>query len=444
MKNNLLLTATAFMAIGCASFQQHPLVYEVENTGAALPKIEYVNPDNLPPCATLPDPFEWSDGSGRSTNFADWELRRNQIKSEIEFYEIGVKPDRPEEITATLTDTVLTVVVSHNGKTVTLTSRMRVPKEGYGPFPVSIGMGRFSGTGALRRDLFENCIQIPYDHDQVAKYSMNDRDTTYPFYQMYPELRGNGNYSAWAWGVSRIIDGLEIVADQLNADLSHICVTGCSYAGKMAMYSSALDERIALAIVQESGGGGINSWRVSDDFTARTDTNVERVCNTNYTWFMPALKERAKTLAEVMPDEADEARLALWFRDLASVIDYIHAEGVVHRDVKLNNIIAQMGAPLMFTGDADFSLMTENKEQLCVSLLKQKAAIEVSEEGTKASAVTAAAMMTTVFTTDLGLSIICCTKPQSGKTRNARTAQMPKSMYAHHINVSVTACSICS
>lgn len=306
MKTTLLLTSAAFFAIGCTSFQQHPFVYEVENSGASLPKIEYVNPDKLPQCSTLPDPFEWSDGSGRSTKFADWEQRRNQIKSEIEFYEIGVKPDKPDTITASLNDTILTVVINHNGKTVTLTSKMRVPKEGNGPFPVSIGMGRFSGTGALRRDLFENCIQIPYDHDQVAKYSMNDRDTTYPFYQMYPELRGNGNYSAWAWGVSRIIDGLEIVADQLNADLSHICVTGCSYAGKMAMYSSALDERIALAIVQESGGGGINSWRVSDDFTARTDTNVERICNTNYTWFMPALKEHFDGRVERLPFDHHE------------------------------------------------------------------------------------------------------------------------------------------
>ena len=305
MKNRYLLIIGLLATVGCTK-QQPPLVYNTENTGAALPKIERVSPDKLPQCATLPDPFAWSDGKGRSTKFSNWERRRNQIKSEIEFYEIGVKPDKPEDVSATLNDSILTVVVKHNGKTVTLTSRMRVPKTGNGPFPVSIGMGRFSGTGALRRDLFEGCIQVPFDHDQVAKYSMNDRDTTYPFYQMYPELRGNGNYSAWAWGVSRIIDGLEIVAQQLNADLAHICVTGCSYAGKMAMYSSALDERIALAIVQESGGGGINSWRVSDDFTARTDTNVERISNTNYTWFMPALKDNFEGRADRLPFDHHE------------------------------------------------------------------------------------------------------------------------------------------
>lgn len=62
-------------------------------------------------------------------------------------------------------------------------------------------------------------------------------------------------------------------------------------------------------------------------------------------------------------------------------------------DIVLNDIVAQMGAPLMFSGCADFSQMTENSEPLNVSLLKQKTAIEVNEEGTKAAAVTAAAMV---------------------------------------------------
>ena len=307
MKTNFLLIASAFMAAGCSSFQQHPFVYESENTGAALPKIEYVNPDQLPQCTTLPDPFAWADGSGRSTNFADWERRRNEIKSEMEFYEIGVKPDKPEDVTASLNDTVLTVTIKHNGETLTLTSRLRIPKTGDGPFPISIGMGRFSGTGALRRELFEGCIQVPFDHDQVIRSSHQAvRDDSAQYYKLYPDARANGNYSAWAWGVSRLIDGLEMVADQLNADLSHICVTGCSYAGKMAMYSSALDERVALAIVQESGGGGINSWRVSDDFTARTDTNVERITNTNYTWFSPSLKDNFDGRVDRLPFDHHE------------------------------------------------------------------------------------------------------------------------------------------
>ena len=61
-------------------------------------------------------------------------------------------------------------------------------------------------------------------------------------------------------------------------------------------------------------------------------------------------------------------------------------------DVVLNSIIAQMGAPLMFTEYADFTAMTATGEPLYVSLMKQKAAIEVTEEGTKASAVTVAVM----------------------------------------------------
>lgn len=309
MKTFNLLTIVCGLASigGTSTAQQLPLVYNAENTGADLKKIEYVAPEKLTSCKMLPDPFAWSDGSGRSTNFADWERRRNEVKSEIEFYEIGQKPDKPEEVTASLKDSVLTVVVKHNGETLTLTSRLRIPKTGDGPFPISIGMGRFSGTGALSPELFNGCIQVPFDHDQVIRSSHQAvRDDSAKYYKLYPNARANGNYSAWAWGVSRIIDGLEIVAKELNADLSHIAVTGCSYAGKMAMYSSALDERVALAIVQESGGGGINSWRVSDDFTARTDTNVERITNTNYTWFMPALKDNFEGKADLLPYDHHE------------------------------------------------------------------------------------------------------------------------------------------
>src|SRR5690606_34176414 len=98
-------------------------------------------------------------------------------------------------------------------------------------------------------------------------------------------------YSAWAWGVSRLIDGLEQVQDELGIDPSKVGVQGCSYAGKMALFSGAFDERVALTIAQESGGGGINAWRTSQAFTDRTGTNIEKIDNTNYSWFKQSMQQ---------------------------------------------------------------------------------------------------------------------------------------------------------
>lgn len=62
-------------------------------------------------------------------------------------------------------------------------------------------------------------------------------------------------------------------------------------------------------------------------------------------------------------------------------------------DVVLNDIISQLGAPSMFEcGKADFTGISKNYMNLYVDLMKQKATIEVSEEGTKTSAVTVALM----------------------------------------------------
>ena len=58
-----------------------------------------------------------------------------------------------------------------------------------------------------------------------------------------------------------------------------------------------------------------------------------------------------------------------------------------------------MGAPTMFTPDlAEFPNICSNfKQDLYVGLMKQKAAIEVDEEGTKASAVTVAEIEKTAY-----------------------------------------------
>jgi hypothetical protein len=44
-----------------------------------------------------------------------------------------------------------------------------------------------------------------------------------------------------------------------------------------------------LTVAQESGGGGITSWRTSQDFTTRTGTNIEKIDNTSPAWFMSSM-----------------------------------------------------------------------------------------------------------------------------------------------------------
>jgi dienelactone hydrolase len=272
----LILSSCVFVDLVA---QDLPFVYQVENTGSNCPQPVLPSFNALPVVDLLTDPFEWSDRSGRSTNFSDWSCRRAEIKAEIENYEIGTKPVvTSSQITASFSGNTLTVNVSANGQTLTLTCTVNLPS-GPGPFPAVIGMN--SATGSLPSSIFtsRNMATITYSHDQVTTYY--NHSSSDPYYKLYPELWGNsGQYSGWAWGVSRIIDGLEKVQSSLNIDLNHIAVTGCSYAGKMALFAGALDERIALTIAQEPGGGGAAAWRVS-----KTIGDVETLCATNHQWF---------------------------------------------------------------------------------------------------------------------------------------------------------------
>lgn len=258
-----------------------PLVYSVENTGSNTPTPPLPPLDELPVIETLPNPFAWSDGSGSIKDFSDWQSRRAEIKAELEHYEIGPKPSRPDDIKASFSEGVLQVDITANGETLSLHAQVSLP-EGDGPFPAIIGIGR--GSGSLPPDMFSSrgIAMIAFDFTEVTSHTQTRGNE--PINRLYPDLTYIGSYSAWPWGVSRIIDGLELVQDELPIDLSHLGVTGCSFAGKMALFSGALDERIALTIAQEPGGGGAAAWRVSE-----TLGEVEKLGVTNGSWFMQSM-----------------------------------------------------------------------------------------------------------------------------------------------------------
>jgi hypothetical protein len=152
---------------------------------------------------------------------------------------------------------------------------------GTGPFPAVIGVG-FSPTGSLPSDIFTDrgIATIQYIEGQVANAWTSTRGDGY-FFDLYPDNQ-RGKFIAFAWGASRIIDALEqCSADSI--DLAHLAITGCSYAGKIALFSGAFDERIALTLVQESGGGGDATWRFSETLPEGDVENLERA--QGYAWY---------------------------------------------------------------------------------------------------------------------------------------------------------------
>ena len=324
--------AGAFAQENTSADAKIPLVYSVQNTGAKYPAPVFPAFAKLPIIRPLPDPFRFVNGT-RSTRFSHWERRRNEIKAAIEKYEIGQVPDCHDcKITAHYVPPAsptargtLTVHVTRNGKTITLISGIYIPQgKGKGPFPALIAMtfrtnANGPNYGALPASVFADLpiATVDFVHNQVAKYTFHlSSHATDPFYQLYPELcagkcsgtSNSGEYAAWSWGVSRLIDGMEIAAHQavnpLPIEMNHLAVTGCSYAGKMALFAGAFDERIALTIAQENGGGGAPSWRVSHEIEA--DGSVEDIDDTNYDWFAGLMHQFGENNVYKLPTDHDE------------------------------------------------------------------------------------------------------------------------------------------
>jgi len=280
----------ACMTMLAAQAQKNiPLVYEVENTGKNFKAPAMPDFDGLKECRSLTDPLEWSNGKGRVNKFKQWERRRNEIAAEIQHYGIGQKPavDR-KQVAAHMNGDTLFVDVTVNGETLHLRSTIMYPKEGKAPYALMIGTSMMS----LPRQLFtgKNIAIMTFHEKQVNDYGQFGRHHErgeHNFDRLYPALKDNGAYSEWAWGLSRLLDGLEIVGEaRTKIDMKHIGVTGCSYAGKMALMCGAFDERIALTIAQEPGGGGAAAWRVS-----HTLQEVESLERTDYHWFKESMRD---------------------------------------------------------------------------------------------------------------------------------------------------------
>ena len=68
-----------------------------------------------------------------------------------------------------------------------------------------------------------------------------------------------------------------------------------------------------------------------------------------------------RTLLDVNTAELDEDCVLKWFTELAAVVDYIHREGIVHRDIKLGNVLLSSDGHVILS---DFGISRLFSEQL--------------------------------------------------------------------------------
>ncbi len=255
--------------------------YPVENTGADCvisPKLAYAD---LPVIEALPDPFRWMNGE-QVTTVSEWRCRRAEISAQLQRWVYGHKPDPAGKVSAETGPNSLTVTVSDQGNTIEFTADIQWPTSGTPPYPAMIGIGPPRLDTDQLLDMGVAIINFP-NNELGAHAGLESRGKGL-FFELYGEDQGAASTIAWAWGISRLIDALEQL-DNLAIDPARLGVTGCSRNGKGAIVSGALDERLVLTIVQESGSGGSAAWRVADAQLDRgQNVQTARQIVTENTW----------------------------------------------------------------------------------------------------------------------------------------------------------------
>ncbi|RJP71663.1 MAG: acetylxylan esterase [Candidatus Abyssobacteria bacterium SURF_17] len=254
----------------------------------------------------LPDPLRLADGT-EVTDAAAWkEKRRPQILALFENEVYGRIPDRDiatEFSLASIENHALDgrairkqIVLSfrHGGKHVNLNVLMYFPAKSDRPVPAFVGLN-FYGNHTIHADpgiTMSNAwidSERPFDDLEGGKIAQTrgSRATHWPverilqrgyglitmhYYDVDPDFDDGfqngihplfyrqgqqrpdpdewGSISAWAWGLSRIMDYLETDAD---IDQTRIAVMGHSRLGKAALWAGAQDERFAIVISNNSG-----------------------------------------------------------------------------------------------------------------------------------------------------------------------------------------------
>ncbi len=255
------------------------------------------------PLFTLPDPLLFNDGSKvRSAN--DWNKRRSEIFKIFENEVYGISPEwkgklisseisvKQNAIEGTAVRKEIKLTLENGDKSLDMLILIYLPHSSK-PVPVFLGYnfggnhtvsgesdiaitsswmrnnpatgvtdnkasesGR--GTGASSWPIKEIIsrgygIVTLYTGDVDPDFDDGFKNGVHGLFEQKPALNSWGTISAWAWGLSRVMDYLET---NPAVDPARVIVIGHSRLGKTALWAGAADKRFAIVISNDSGCGG--------------------------------------------------------------------------------------------------------------------------------------------------------------------------------------------
>ncbi|KAF6823287.1 cip2 [Colletotrichum plurivorum] len=232
--------------------------------------------------SVLPDPFTFQNG-GKVTSKADWACRQAEVSSQLQKLELGTLPPKPQSVTTSYSGNRLTINVSDGGKSISFAVTISKPSGNSVPAIIAFGAASIpipAGVGT-----------ITFNNDEMAQQQGGGSRGKGKFYDLYGSGHSAGALMAWSWGVSRIVDALELTPS-VGIDPARLGVTGCSRNGKGAFVAGAFEPRIALTLPQESGAGGAGCWRIAD-WQNRNGFSVQdaKQIVTENPWFGPAFNQ---------------------------------------------------------------------------------------------------------------------------------------------------------
>nr|MCR5017607.1 hypothetical protein [Bacteroidales bacterium] len=225
---------------------------------------------------TLPDPLLFVDGTPVATP-DQWQTRRREILDIFQNEMYGSMPPASSihlESSGDATHKRVRMTFRKDGSGPHIDWEILYPADAGGPVPAVIMLNFIGNDKVFAGETGPDPATVfPIDEILARGYAfvtacytdlspdpdkIQDKEEQLALartgiFELWDKKATTGSLMAWAWGLCRGMDMLELDS---RIDESRVVLTGCSRLGKTALIAGAFDERFAVVVVNQTGGGG--------------------------------------------------------------------------------------------------------------------------------------------------------------------------------------------